>query len=73
VDRFSLATFAAIRTAIACLLLINATGLVGRAPFPDRALEVTSAGGGRDAVKLCTPVGGMRPPFRRVRGKEAID
>ena len=43
-DRFSLAAFAAICTVMACLLLLNAAGLVALSPFPDRALEVASAG-----------------------------
>jgi ABC-type nickel/cobalt efflux system permease component RcnA len=43
-DRFSFALFAAICTAIACLLLLDAAGLMVLDPLPRRALEVASAG-----------------------------
>jgi len=43
-DRFSSALFAAICKVMACLLVLNAAGLPGLSPFPDRALEVAPAG-----------------------------
>ena len=39
-----MALFAAICTVLACLLLLNAAGLLALEPLPDRALEVASAG-----------------------------
>ena len=39
-----MALFVAICTVMACLLLLNAAGLMVLDPLPDRALEVASAG-----------------------------